>query len=306
MAVEGAFDEAVKGVDGVAHVASPTGDAHKPDPQATFPFGIRCAVGLLESAAMDPSVKSVVYTSSQAAAVMVEPGQAYHITTESWNEKSKVAWTMPITENFRRGALNYMCAKTEAEQHSFKWVQEHKPHFTFNTILPNLTFGVAAKPETTGFVSTSALMRLLWQGNTLPTQLFPPQYFIDVEDVALLHVAALTQSDVNNERLIAMSYSFNWNEILDLFRKIAPDHTFPEKIDNEVLDKGTVDNARAEELLKRVKSGKGFSVLEEVVKKWSVQMLRAEKEGNDWPLSMLENMAKVINELPPEQRTFFG
>ncbi|KAJ4376109.1 hypothetical protein N0V83_001390 [Neocucurbitaria cava] len=305
LGADGALDEVVKGVDGIAHIASPTGDSYQPDPQATIPHGIRCALSLLESAAKEPSVKSVVYTSSQAAAVAQKPGEPYHITSSSWNEDAKIAWTLPITQDFRRALLNYMCAKTEAEQQGFKWVQDHKPQFTFNTVLPNITFGTVTRPDKTGFTTTSGLLKLVWQGNTLPTELFQSQYFVDVEDVALLHLAALTQPDVQNERIIAMSYRYNWNEILDIFRKIAPDHTFPGKLD-EVLDNGTVDHARAEELLKRVKNGEGWSTLENAIRKWSVWMLRAEKEGKDWPESVLEQMAKVLATLPPEQRNMYG
>ncbi|CAO2651801.1 Nn.00g000840.m01.CDS01 [Neocucurbitaria sp. VM-36] len=305
LGVDGALDEAVKGVDGIAHVASPTGESYKPDPQATIPHGIRCALSLLESAAKEPSVRSVVYTSSQAAALMQKPGEQYHITSTSWNEESKVAWTLPITEDFRRSLLNYMCAKTEAEQQSFKWVQDHKPQFTFNTIVPNINFGPGARPDKTGFITTSGMLKLIWQGNTLPAQLFQPQYFVDVEDTALLHVAVLTQQDVQNERIMAMSCRYEWNEVLDIFRKIAPDHTFPEKLD-EILDSGTVDNNRAEELLRRVKDGKGWTPLEDSITRWSVQMLQAEKEGKDWPVSAVEEMAKAFAQLPPEQSNMYG
>lgn len=308
MGVPGAMDEAVKGCDGIAHIASPVSESYNPDPQATIPKGISCALSILESAAKEPSVKSFVYTSSQAAAVMLEPGKKYHITPASWNEESKVAWTMPITQDFRRMLLNYMCGKTEAEQHCFKWVEEHKPHFTFNTVLPNVNFGIVARPDKTGFGSSSALLKALWCGSSLPADLIPPEWYVDVEDTALLHLAALTQPDVSNERILALASRYCYNEILEIFKKIAPDHKFLDSVD-EVLDEGTVDNARSEELLKRMKAGAGWTSLEDAVKKWSVLMLQAEeaeKKGEAWPASPAEGMAQSFANASKEDRSLFA
>jgi nucleoside-diphosphate-sugar epimerase len=308
MGLPGAMDEAVKDCDGIAHIASPTSEAYNPDPQTVIPNGIRCALELLEAASREPSVKSVVYTSSQAAAVMLVPGKKYHITPESWNEESKAAWTMPVTTDYRRMIFNYMCAKTEAEQQSFAWVKEHNPHFTFNSVVPNINLGTVTRPDKTGFVSSSGLLKLLWGGNALPADLFPPEWYVDVEDTALLHVAALTLPDVQNERIIAMAGRFCYNEILDIFRKLAPDHEFLVRVD-EVRDEGTVDNRRAEVLLKRVKGREGWTSLEDTVKKWSVLMLRAEEEerqGRKWPESTAEGMAKMFEGVPKEMRSLYG
>jgi nucleoside-diphosphate-sugar epimerase len=308
MSLPCAMDAAVQGCDGIAHIASPTSDAYNPDPQAVIPMGIRCALELLEAAAREPSVKSVVYTSSQAAAVMLVPGKKYHITPESWNEESKAAWTMPVTPDFRRMLFNYMCAKTEAEQQSFAWVKEHKPQFTFNSVVPNLNFGTVTRPDKTGFVSSSGVLKLLWSGNAMPADIFPPEWFVDVEDTALLHLAALTLPDVRNERIIAMAGRFCYNEILDIYRQIAPDRTFLENIE-EVLDEGTVDNERAEGLLRKVKGGEGFFSLEDAVKKLGVQMLRSEeegKEGRKWPESTAEGMAKMFEGVPKEMRSLYA
>ncbi|KAF1849530.1 uncharacterized protein K460DRAFT_354365 [Cucurbitaria berberidis CBS 394.84] len=86
-------------------------------------------------------------------------------------------------------------------------------------------------------------------GQHPPCALSPPHELVDIEDVALLHVAALTQPDVQNEGIIAMTFHYTYNKTLDIFRKLAPNHTFAEQVD-EVLDNGTVANGRAEELLK--------------------------------------------------------
>lgn len=304
MAVDGAFDEAVKGVAGIAHVASPVGDSYTPDP-VVIDNGVRCALTLLEAAGKEPSVKSVVYTSSQAALIMMKPGQAYHMTPQSWNEESKVAHTLPITMDFRRGALNYMCAKTEAEQNSFKWVKEHNPHFTFNTVVPNMNFGTLTRPDKTSFGSSAGLMKLIWDGNPMPADLFPPCYFIDVEDTALLHVAALSQPDVKNERILGIAYKFCYNDVLAIWRKLYPERKFQDDVE-EILDMGSVENERAEELLKRVKNGEGWTKLDKTMEKAAYWYDKAEKEGQDWPRSAVDDIVDMLAALPREMRSMYG
>ncbi len=301
MGADGAMDEAVKDVDGIAHIAFSLRESFQPDPQCVIPRAIRCAISLLESAAKEKSVKSVIYTSSQAALVTTEPGKPYHISSDLWNEESKAAWTLPVTQDLHRARMNYMCAKTEAEQQSFKWVQEHKPQFTFNTVLPSVNFGAVVRPDKTGFLSSSVMMKLLWMGSSLPPTISPPQHFVDVEDTALLHVAVLTSPEVKNERVLAIGHRFCYNDMLDIFRKMFPDHKFLDRVD-EIPDNGTVDDRRAEKLLKHVKGGKGWSTLEEVIQQWSPWMLRAEKEGKDWPLNPTEQMVKAMETRSSEQK----
>lgn len=290
MSVPGAFDEAVQGVDGIAHIASRV--QFHPDPKTVIPPMIQGAVGLLEAAAKAESVKSVVYTSSQAACVQLEPGKPYHITTSSYNEHSKVAHELPPSQDFLRMALNYSCAKTEAEQACSKWVEQHKPHFTFNVVVPNVNFGTMVAPEHTGFASSSGLLKTLWNGSTFGAAMIPPEWYVDVEDDALLHLAVLTLPEVQNERIFAFAGRFGYGEILDIFRKECPEKKFLEKID-EVLDQGTVDNARSVELLKKVGKENGFSTLEETVKKWIPWMLKVEKEGIVLPETEVDRLEKV-------------
>jgi nucleoside-diphosphate-sugar epimerase len=147
---------------------------------------------MLEAAAKELSVKSLVYTRSQAVCVNHEPGKEYRIDSSKWNEDSKAAWTLPQTTDFPRMYLNYACAKTEAEQVFWKRVKEHKPNFKFNTVLLNLVLGRLASPEHTRFPSSLGSLKLTWEGNPLGAALIPPQWYVDSADVGLLHLVSLT------------------------------------------------------------------------------------------------------------------
>ncbi|KAF2643713.1 NAD dependent epimerase/dehydratase family protein [Massarina eburnea CBS 473.64] len=271
-----AFDEVIKGVNGVAHVAASM--IFLPDPNEVITPEINGMMNILEAAEKEESVKRVVYTSSQTACVQHEAGKKYHIDSSSWNEESKAAWTLPITPDFPRSYINYCAKKTEAEQRAYKWVEEKKPHFTFNSVVPNVNLGTVVRPDATGFISASGLLKMLWDGVTAFTDLLAPMWYVDVEDTALLHVAALTEADVQSERLFAFAGKYTYNEILAIFRKECPDRKFVDDI-KEVEDGGTVDNKRSIEILKRSGKKEGFSALEEVIKKFIPLILKAEKEG---------------------------
>jgi nucleoside-diphosphate-sugar epimerase len=64
----GAFDEAVKGVTGIMHSASPlSGNDPSIDPKALIEPAVNGTVGILKSAQKAPSVERVVITSSVTA-----------------------------------------------------------------------------------------------------------------------------------------------------------------------------------------------------------------------------------------------
>lgn len=293
MANDNAFTEAVKGVDGIAHIASNL--AVHLDPHVFITPVLKGTLGLLEAAAKEKSVKSFVVTSSSTACVTFDkPGKLYEITEKTWNEEAKKAWDLPAEGGLPRMLLNYLCAKVEAEQRSFRWVEENKPQFTLNTVVPGVVFRTVIAPEQLGFGSTAGILKMLWEGNALGQESFPPQFFVDVDDTALLHVAALSQPDVQNERLFALGHRFTWNQILAIFRKEAPERSFLKDFD-EIDDNGTVANARSEELLRRY-GKQGFTTLEESVKRCIPQILEAEERQKlglgDQPKSYGDKLAE--------------
>ncbi|OPB42787.1 hypothetical protein A0O28_0084230 [Trichoderma guizhouense] len=75
--------------------------------------------------------------------------------------------------------------------------------------------------------------------------------FVDVRDVALLHVAALLDPSIEGARLPAWGYEFNWNDILKILRQLDPGKALPAALDNPGGFNGTADVAHAKHALKR-------------------------------------------------------
>lgn len=67
---------------------------------------------------------------------------------------------------------------------------------------------------------------------------------VNVKDTARLHVAALLDPDVENERILAFAHPFNCNETLACLRRMYPDKKFPEDIEDKSKDLSKLDNSR--------------------------------------------------------------
>lgn len=77
MTTDGAYDEAIAGVSGVAHVASDV--SFGPDPKVVVGAAVAGVLNALKAAAKTPSVKRVVYTSSSIATAHPRPDTVFHV-----------------------------------------------------------------------------------------------------------------------------------------------------------------------------------------------------------------------------------
>ncbi|KAJ5858694.1 hypothetical protein N7534_003971 [Penicillium rubens] len=91
---------------------------------------------------------------------------------------------------------------------------------------------------------------------------FPPFFFVDVEDVARLHIAALLHLEVAHERLIAFAGPFNRNDLIKSLQHHFPDQQFPEEFPKLTQNESRILPAkRVQDLLKHM-WGKGFTSLD--------------------------------------------
>lgn len=149
MAEDGAFDEAVKGVDAVVHSASVM--SFDADPNKVIPDTIAGATSVLRSAAKTSTCKRFVYTSSSTAATIPKPGEKFRIDRNLWDDEAVEAAWAPPPYTAERAFTVYGASKTEAERAVWKFVNEEKPRFVVNCVLPNGNVGrILASPGATG------------------------------------------------------------------------------------------------------------------------------------------------------------
>ncbi|KAL1853933.1 hypothetical protein Daus18300_011675 [Diaporthe australafricana] len=225
LTAEGAFDEAVKGTSVVAHSASIVTFAA--DPNAVIPQAIAFAVNALKSAYKEPSVKRFVLTSSSSAAVVSDPSvPGAEITEDSWSEAAvKAAWAdPPYTED--RGGVVYAASKTQSEQEVWKYHKENR--------------------------------------SKRPDLVVNTEYYIDVQDTGRLHVAAAIFDDVKDQRIFGFAGRFNWDQVLDILRKTAPNKKFPDNFSGASDPNEIKPVDKAEQLLRDL-GRPGWTSLEETV-----------------------------------------
>jgi nucleoside-diphosphate-sugar epimerase len=90
-------------------------------------------------------------------------------------------------------------------------------------------------------------------------------YYVHVQDVARLHVAALIHPDTKNERIFAFAASYSINEFFDIFAKAVPGYKPHEKLSGLDFPLAEIGpREKAEALLKEL-GRLGFVDLEKTV-----------------------------------------
>jgi len=280
LAADHAFDDAVKGVSAIAHVASVV--TFSPDPSEVVPQTVKGATGILEAALNEPSVREFVYTSSIVAATLVVPGNTTHVDENTYNETAiELAWSKAAPEALR-GAIVYSASKAEAEKAVWEFVRQRKPHFTVNAVGPSHILG--EQLHRSNLQSNGAWLKMLVDGDLSDLQNYTTckipipldtydepwsdtctVFNIDVKDVGLLHVAAVLDGEVKNKRLQAWAQGCTWNDILAILRELYPDRKFIDDLPGQERPGVTSDFTLQMELLKKWGNQEGWRTLEQTI-----------------------------------------
>ncbi|KAL1938025.1 hypothetical protein VTO73DRAFT_12036 [Trametes versicolor] len=217
IAEDGSFEEAVKGVEGIVHMASPlTAPTRVGDPQAYIRPAVEGTLNILKSASRS-DVKRVVVTSSIYAVVgITAPPGTY--TEEDWNDTA-----VKIVEEQggeARSIFMYEASKTLAERAAWDFMETHKSEVSFDlcTLLPAWVFGPLAGEHVSEPPALSKTPLHMWrQLAEFPrpaAETLPWHNYVDVRDVADLHVRALEVAAAGGERIICSSGVAMWEEWL--------------------------------------------------------------------------------------------
>jgi nucleoside-diphosphate-sugar epimerase len=279
MATPGAFDEAVQGVDVILVTATKLpGPA---DPNEIVPETIAGVEGLLKSALASPSVKRVVYTGT--IPIAFSPGVAYKQDNTTWATDAVAAAFAPPLYLPGRTFINYKAAKNEAEKAMFEFVKTNSPHFTVNSVLPVAVFGrIITKASEPGewpreilrgkfpaFGGVGRKSSLIHSPLIFLADIWflVIGWYINMNDVARLHLAAAFDATVIGQRFIAAAAKFDWNELIDVVQKLAPTAKVAPRLVNPDKNLGENDNAPGAALLKKWWGQEGYVGLEQSIRK---------------------------------------
>ncbi|KAJ7270256.1 D-lactaldehyde dehydrogenase [Mycena rebaudengoi] len=213
---EGAFDEAVQGVDAIEHTASPF-HFQVDDPAELIDPAVKGTVGILQSALKNgKSVKRIVITSSVAAVLHVDPEPQYFSELD-WNEQA----VQEVAEKGRdaSAASKYRASKMLAEKAAWAFAATHKSEISWDitALNPPLVLGPTihdvAQLEDLGTSARDFFVSLTQP--KAPDALLTGGAWVDVRDLAQAHVLALQKPDAGGERIILTAGAFVWQEWLD-------------------------------------------------------------------------------------------
>jgi len=234
---DGAFDEAVKGVQGVLHTASPV-VMNVNHPDELIKPAVHGTLSVLNSVnSFGTEVKRVVVTSS-AAAILEPHDPGYIYTEKDWNEFS----LKEVEEKQEKaaGIHQYRTSKTLAERSAWDFVKEKGVKWDLVTILPPFVFGPLLQ-ETPTKDSLNFSTELIYQAVVNPktgADLYSyAGNWVDVRDIALAHVLALQKEAAGGERIIVTAGHFAWQDMYDQLSSLpnplpdAPKGTPSEKRD---------------------------------------------------------------------------
>ncbi|KAL2075841.1 hypothetical protein VTL71DRAFT_784 [Oculimacula yallundae] len=252
--ISDAFDTAVDSVSAIIHTATKL--PGPVDPSEIVPETITSMQNILLSASKTPSVKRIVYTGT--IPIAFKPNQPYKLDRTSWADEAVAASEAPPPYGPDRIFANYKAAKDGAEKQMFAFVNKNEGlGFSVNSVLPCCIFGrMVAKPSETG-----EWPRELLRGNW-PAGAGVGQWYVNMTDVARLHLAAAIDATITNERFLAAAAPFNWNELVDVVQKIAPDAKVAAHLEDPSIDIGVVDNQPGAEALKKWFGQDGWTGLE--------------------------------------------
>ncbi|KAH6721156.1 putative NAD dependent epimerase/dehydratase [Leptodontidium sp. MPI-SDFR-AT-0119] len=221
--VPGAFDETVKEVNAVAHMASPVSQFFT-DPDPIIRTAVEGTLSILHSALAygGSQLRSVVLMSSVGTVMEPKTGP-YTFTEADWNSvsESEVARLGKDTP----GGHIYRASKIAAEKAFWKFRDENHPNFTMTTINPTYVCGPPlVLPDDPANINET--VRAVWKilsGQAIPPPLGASGSFVDVRDVAELMVFGVEKSHVaNGQRYIACAGVGGEQAIADILNEAYP------------------------------------------------------------------------------------
>lgn len=224
LTVDGSFDQAVDGVDGVFHTASPVlvpYDEHVQD-NLINPC-INGTANVLRSCAKSPSIKRVVLTSScSSIRYRDDATQASPLNGTHWSDPGYC----------RRHNLWYAYAKTLGEKEAWRLASELPASFDLAVVNPSFVVGPLISPLPT---STLKLVLGILNGQ-VPAYPNTTIGFVHIDDVVAAHVLAMEEPRAGGCRLVCSAEVESWKGVVDMLKAKYPDYPITDKCDDREGD----------------------------------------------------------------------
>ncbi|THH04102.1 hypothetical protein EW145_g5769 [Phellinidium pouzarii] len=215
----GAFDDAVKGVDAIAHTASPF-HFNADEPKDLINPAVEGTVGILESAMKyaGPQLKRIAVTSSCAAMLDLAAKGAFN--EHNWNENSVIE----VREKGRDASQSakYFASKVLAEKAAWNFIEINKSEISWDLTTLNPPFAFLHEVASPGALNSSVALfyETFITKRIKPAELEMIKFgWVDVRDVSRGHVLALEVPSASGERFILSGGPFILQDWYDALNK---------------------------------------------------------------------------------------
>ncbi|KAF9731291.1 hypothetical protein PMIN06_010778 [Paraphaeosphaeria minitans] len=223
--IPGAFDEAVKDVTAIAHLASPVSFGFT-DPEPVIKAALDGTTVILNSALKAGSqLKSIIYLSSIVAIMSGNPAP-YTYTEKDWNN-----WAEPTVAAKGKdtpGVVIYCASKAAAEKAFWKFREDNKPAFTQTSLNPVFVIGPPlVAPKTPSEIGET--IHAIWNifsGGSFPLEELTPGIgaTVDVRDVAAqIEYAIAHPGETDGERYLSSAAVATAQSTADILREAFPE-----------------------------------------------------------------------------------
>jgi len=198
----GSFDAAMSGAVCVMHTASPYIITVKDPQRDLVDPAVKGTREVLAAAARTRTVKRVVLTSSMAA-MTDQPDAAKALTEADWNTKSSL------------GRNPYYYSKTLAERAAWDFIEQQRPGFSLVVINPFMVIGPSLSASLN---QSNAVVRDILVSKGYPGVVDLAWGFVDVRDVALAHLLAMTTPKASG-RYVCAAQTLHLRDVVALLDK---------------------------------------------------------------------------------------
>ncbi|CAI9110814.1 OLC1v1010903C1 [Oldenlandia corymbosa var. corymbosa] len=214
LSVEGSFDEAIQGCDGVFHVATPMDFESKDPENEVIKPTIQGVLSIVRSCVKAKTVKRLVYTSS-AGTVNVEEHQKPVYDETNWSD-------LEFIYSKKMTGWMYFVSKLLAEKEAWKAAKEN--NIDFISIIPVLVVGPFITPS---FPPSLITALSLITGNEAHYSIIKQGQFVHVDDLCAAEIF-LYEDPKAEGRYICSSYDTTIHNLAKMIREKWPEYHIPE------------------------------------------------------------------------------
>lgn len=210
---EGSFDDAIKGCEGVFHMASPV-LGQPTDPQDILKPAVDGTLNVLRSCKKNPSLRRVVLTSSSSTIRVREKLDPKTPLDES-------SWSS--VELCSKLKIWYVLSKTMAEKAAWEFCNENGINLV--TVSPSFVVGPSLPPT---LCSTASDILGLLQGETERFYWHGRMGYVHIDDVALCHILVYEREEAEGRYLCSSTVVDN-DELVSILSARYPTLPIPKR-----------------------------------------------------------------------------